>query len=211
MRVVILWRSIVSRCGRVRGVADVLLLKTFLASAPFFGRSRLFATATRVVEKLEKVELERNEAKRERDEAEVELDEAKRELKKAKGKLDDLTEKRERGESVDDAAFTRVDKAVERAVDFFKRADDAFKLAGQLLLQANDRVREREFFVCLRCSLFDQNQAAVFFSHAVSMLKSPHSRFTLAEVNFLFVFCLRAHARTPTYNTRLSSCSLPML
>ena len=87
------------------------------SSAPIFTdrRCRLFTTAARVENKLEKAGPELAEAKRERDEAKSKLIEAERELKKAKGKLDELTEKRERGELVDKDDFARADKAVDRA------------------------------------------------------------------------------------------------
>ena len=101
--------------------------KTFRLPAPIFAWSRRFTTVARVVEnKLEKAELERAEAKNK-------LDKAERELESAKSELSELKEMRKRGEPVDDAAFARADKTVERAIDFFNRADDNFKGANELL------------------------------------------------------------------------------
>ena len=124
--------------------------------------ARHFATAARN-DLLDKAERERDEAKRERDEAKGKLDKAERErdeakskLEKAKGKLDELTEKRERGGSVDDALFARANDAVkdaradvERAVDYFNRADDNFKTANALLLPVANGA-----FLCRVISIF---------------------------------------------------------
>ena len=105
------------RCRWARCVDVLTKKKRFVSNADFTGRDwRPFATATRVVEnKLEKAGPELAEAKSKLDKAEREREEAMSELKMAKSELKKLTEKRERGELVDEAAFARADKAVENA------------------------------------------------------------------------------------------------
>ena len=100
-----------------------------------------------------------DKAERERDEAKSELKKAKGKLENANGKLDELTEKRERGELVDEAVFARANAAVkdaradvERAVDYFNRADDNFKTANALLLPvANGAFFSRVISIFLVC------------------------------------------------------------